>query len=167
MAHEVRKRSTTDTIAHEVDRLLKQLPGADPKLQGDLDSESLWRSPKSGGPARATAAPTAANEPPPPSERALQVVAWGRALLAAAVAAAMTQWPYAHACGWALYTYGGVIATIMIAGGWASIWGWRVRSPGAHLLSLGVVFWGIVLAAEQILPRIGYAREIASWSCGG
>jgi len=28
-----------------------------------------------------------------------------------------------------------------------------------------VIFWSIVLAAEQILPRVGYAYETATWMC--
>lgn len=168
MTNGSRKRSTTDTIAHEVDKLLKQIPGGDPKPVAELDSESLWRKPRAEGRAPAVAASTATSDDfDEPSERALQVVAWLRATLAAVVAAAMSQWPYAHECGLSLNIYAGVVATIMIAGGWASIWAWRVRSAGAHLLSLGVVFWGIVLAAEVILPRIGYAREVAAWACGG
>ncbi|NIM48480.1 MAG: hypothetical protein GTN62_02200 [Gemmatimonadales bacterium] len=35
----------------------------------------------------------------------------------------------------------------------------------AQIVSLIVVYWGIVLAAEQILPRIGYAKAEASWRC--
>jgi hypothetical protein len=35
----------------------------------------------------------------------------------------------------------------------------------AHILALVILFWGIVLAAEQVLARIGYAAERASWRC--
>jgi hypothetical protein len=31
--------------------------------------------------------------------------------------------------------------------------------------SLILGFWGVVLAAEQVLPRIGYAEEEATWMC--
>ena len=37
----------------------------------------------------------------------------------------------------------------------------------AHLVSLIALFWGIVLAAEQILPRVGYAASEAVWRCVG
>ena len=36
-----------------------------------------------------------------------------------------------------------------------------------NVISVVVFFWGVVLAAEQILPRIGYAALPAIWSCGG
>ncbi len=42
---------------------------------------------------------------------------------------------------------------------------WKLRNAAAHILSLILFFWGIVLAAEQVLPRIGYAAERASWRC--
>ena len=35
-----------------------------------------------------------------------------------------------------------------------------------HLLSLVLFYWGLVLAAEQVLPRIGYADDPAAWLCG-
>jgi hypothetical protein len=82
-----------------------------------------------------------------------------------AVGAAVSQWPYARECGWMLYLYLGVIAAVLVAGGWGTVWAWRVRVAGAHVLSLMVVFWGIVLAAEVILPRVGYAAERAAWQC--
>jgi hypothetical protein len=34
------------------------------------------------------------------------------------------------------------------------------------MLSFILLFWGIVLAAEQLLPRIGYAAVTAGWRCG-
>ena len=37
----------------------------------------------------------------------------------------------------------------------------------AHSVSLVLVFWGIVLASEQILPRVGYARTEETWLCTG
>jgi hypothetical protein len=40
-----------------------------------------------------------------------------------------------------------------------------MRGGAPHVLSLILVFWGIVLAAEQVLPRIGYAAERATWRC--
>ena len=91
--------------------------------------------------------------------------AWIVTALAAAVGAAFSQWPYAYACGWSLYTYLGVVGVILVSGAWAAMWAWRARSASAHVVALGVMFWGTVLAAEQILPRIGYAAERAAWSC--
>jgi hypothetical protein len=77
----------------------------------------------------------------------------------------MTQWPYAHGCGLGLYLYLGAVLAVTVAGGWASVWSWKHRMAVGHVLSLGVVLWGLVLAAAQILPRIGYAATAASWRC--
>jgi hypothetical protein len=156
-------RSTDNDLAREIDKLLKQLPGADPHLRGDVEPSS--------GPSAARpvgASPPGVTSPPrrpEPSLLAQRLSVWLRAILAAGLAGAITQWPYAHDCGRWLYLYLGAIATVMIGGAWAGVWAWRLRSAAAHVLSLIVVFWGIVLAAEQVLPRIGYAAEAATWRC--
>lgn len=90
---------------------------------------------------------------------------WMRVLLAGGVGAALTQWPYPHHCGPSLYLYLAAVGALMISAGWAGIWSWRERIAPAHAASFIVAFWGIVLAAEQILPRVGYAFDIAYWSC--
>jgi hypothetical protein len=78
---------------------------------------------------------------------------------------AITQWPYPHGCGLLLLEYLGAVAMVMVTGAWIAVASWRLRSEGAHILALLIVLWGIVLAAEQVLPRIGYAAERASWRC--
>jgi hypothetical protein len=77
----------------------------------------------------------------------------------------MTQWPYRHACGWPLAGYLGAVLSVMFTGAWIGLVAWRQRNGGAHLIGLILFFWGIVLAAEQVLPRIGYAAVQASWQC--
>jgi hypothetical protein len=156
MAKDRTDRSSQDALAREVDRLLRQLPGGDPTKTVDPDLEQSKAAPRPGGVASGA---TGKKEVPAPSMRAQKVGVWLRALLATGLAVAVSQWPYAMECGWTLYLFMGVIGAVMIAGGWASVWSWRVRIAPAHLLSLIVVYWGIVLAAEQILPRIGYAPE--------
>lgn len=96
-----------------------------------------------------------------------EALVWMRALLAAGLGVAVLQWPYAHDCGPMLYLYCFVVAAVLVSGGWASVWAWRLRIASAHVLSLIAVFWGIVLAAEQVLPRIGYAAVDAAWRCVG
>ncbi len=58
----------------------------------------------------------------------------------------------------------------MTAGGvWASIWTWRHRASRAHLVSLAITVWGVLLGSLEVLPRIGYAyptdKHPAAWSC--
>jgi hypothetical protein len=55
---------------------------------------------------------------------------------------------------------------LLLVAAWAAIAAWKLRVPAAHVLGLAVGFWGIVLAAEQVLPRVGYAAEVATWRCG-
>ena len=90
---------------------------------------------------------------------------WLRVLLAVLVAAAMTQWPYSHACGVNLFIYLGAVGGVIAAGLWSGITSWQRRLGLAHTIALLVTLWGLVLAAAQILPRIGYARHIAQWWC--
>lgn len=105
------------------------------------------------------------------SQRAKRANRWASAALWARVAAglalgmAMTEWPYRTGCGWALSAYLGAVVTIMLSGGWTAFASWKARNGPAHILSLMLIYWAFVLAAEQSLPRMGYAAEEASWSC--
>lgn len=78
---------------------------------------------------------------------------------------ALTQWPYAAACGFPLFGYLATILVVLVMAGWGFIASWRRRMAVAHITALVVGFWGILLAAEQILPRIGYASTEATWMC--
>jgi hypothetical protein len=77
----------------------------------------------------------------------------------------MTQWPYAHGCGWRFLFYFTGIAAVLTAGVWSSLSSWRRRLGIAHVLSLLLIIWGLVLGARAILPRIGYAKASAPWLC--
>lgn len=90
---------------------------------------------------------------------------WLRVGLGVAAGAFMTQWPYRHACGLPLYLYLGAVTVVIVAGGWAGVSSWKRRMAKAHVLSLSLVLWGLVLAAAQVLPRIGYAAHAATWRC--
>ena len=52
---------------------------------------------------------------------------------------------------------------------WSSVWTWRHRTARAHVLSLLLVVWGLVLGAIELLPRVGYAKpdpaRPAGWTC--
>ncbi|HWA17022.1 MAG TPA: hypothetical protein VG817_11340 [Gemmatimonadales bacterium] len=90
---------------------------------------------------------------------------WFRVILGLLLAVGITQWPYANACGLNLAMYLGAIATVIVAGLWSAVSSWNRRLGFAHFLSLGVLLWGLVLAAREVLPRTGYARELRTWSC--
>lgn len=90
---------------------------------------------------------------------------WARLVLAVTLGAAMTQWPYTHGCGFQLYLYLGAVLVLVVASLWSLVSSWRNRSGIAHFLSIALLFWGVTLAAREILPRVGYARVVASWQC--
>jgi len=94
---------------------------------------------------------------------------FARLVLVVALGLAMLAWPYSHRCGPGLFAYLFASAIVVIGGGWTAIWTWRHRSAQAHILSLLLIVWGIVLATVEILPRVGYAAPSAShpatWMC--
>ena len=94
---------------------------------------------------------------------------FARLVLAVALGVGILFWPYPARCGPGLFAYLGATAMVITAGVWTSIWTWRHRSGQAHVLSLLLIVWGIVLAAEEVLPRVGYAKPDAAhpavWMC--
>ena len=155
------KPNDRDPLAREVDRLLRKLPGADPTLRGT--PEPSPRPPGvTTGPRPAVGRP--GGRPLTPAEL------WGlvgRVVAAAILGVALTQWPYAAACGWPLVGYLAALAALLVTAGWAALAAWKLHVGLAHTAALVIFFWGIVLAAEQVLPRVGYAAETATWRCGG
>jgi hypothetical protein len=91
---------------------------------------------------------------------------WVRVGLGVALGVGMTQWPYFHACGTALFLYLGAVGVVGLSGVWGMVSSWRRRMGWAHLISLLVLVWGGILAARIILPRVGYAKHTATWWCG-
>ena len=94
---------------------------------------------------------------------------FARLALALAVGVAMAFWPYPSRCGFGLIGYLGAVGVMTAGGVWASIWTWRHRASRAHLVSLAITVWGVLLGSLEILPRIGYAyptdKHPAAWSC--
>ncbi|MCC6318659.1 MAG: hypothetical protein IT361_13340 [Gemmatimonadaceae bacterium] len=92
-----------------------------------------------------------------------------RLVIASALGVGIMFWPYGARCGLPLAGYLASAGLISIAGAWSAVWTWRHRSGRGHLLSLALVLWGALLAANQVLPRIGYAipsaDHPAAWLC--
>jgi hypothetical protein len=155
-----KKPDDRDSMAREVDRLLRQLPHADPTLRGDPDPPPP--RPQAG----VTSGPRPAVPPRPTGPTTWQKVGvWARVAGAAGLGAALTQWPYPSDCGWPLYGHLAAVFAVLLTAGWAAVAAWNLRMAPAHALALVAGFWGIVLAAEQILPRVGYAAESRTWAC--
>lgn len=142
-----------DPLSREVDRLLAQLSGTErpPPPARPPVRRPITRVYSAGPTASASSATTAG--------------LWLRVALALALGAAITQWPYPHGCGWSLAGYLGAVAMVLVAGLWVGYGSWRLRSLAAHGLGILLLFWGVTLAAERVLPRIGYAAATASWGC--
>jgi hypothetical protein len=91
---------------------------------------------------------------------------WGRVLLGLTAGVMLgAAWPYPRACGVPLAGYLGAVATIILSASWAASAAWRYRASLAHIVSLIILFYGIVLAAAELLPRTGYAINHAVWQC--
>jgi hypothetical protein len=144
-----------DSLARDVDRLLAQL---------------------SGGERPASAAPSISGPQPritrvsssrPSVSRTERVGLWARVALALILAVLITQWPYARACGWSLAGYLGAVAMVPVTGLWIAIVSWKLRSGATHVLAFLLLLWGMMLVAERVLPRVGYAAQQAAWSCAG
>jgi hypothetical protein len=88
---------------------------------------------------------------------------------ALALGVGMLFWPYDTRCGFGLFGYLLAAALLSVAGTWSALSAWRMRAGTAHIVSVGLIAWGIVLGAAQILPRIGYAipseAHPAGWVC--
>ena|SRR5256885_11482981 len=143
------------------DRELKKI---DKHLSSISDDELLSRSAApAGGGAKGRAAPIDDAGAAAPSPLGVIV----RVGLALALAIGVLFWPYTSRCGLGLAGYLGSVTVVIAAGGWAAISTWRARAGRAHLLALLVVTWGIALAAVEVLPRIGYAKDPArvAWVC--
>lgn len=143
-----------DPLAREVDRLLAQLERGSPPTSQSTAPRPIV-TPKS---------VPAISSKVIPSRRSL-VALWARVLLGFGLGALMTQWPYPNTCGLPLAGYFGAVAMVMLSGAWIGFESWKLRRGLPHILSLILFFWGIVLAAEQVLPRIGYAAVSAGWGC--
>lgn len=102
--------------------------------------------------------------------RTATLAAVARLVLATALGVGLLFWPYDTRCGFGLAAYLAAIAVLLVAGVWSSVWTWRHRTSRAHVLSLLLILWGIVLGAREVLPRTGYARPTlgvpAGWTCG-
>jgi hypothetical protein len=140
-----------DQEMREVNRLLAKLPEADPSLVGG--SVPTLRKPVA--PASSPAGPTGGE----------WLGAWARVTLGLLIGAGMTQWPNAHECGLNLLFYGVGVAAVMAAGLWSSVASWKRRLAVAHVLSQLLIIWALLLAARELLPRIGYASTQREWLC--
>jgi hypothetical protein len=101
----------------------------------------------------------------PAADRRALLGTWFWFALAALLGVGLLQWPWPHACGMRLYGYLGAIGLFGVASLASFVRSWRTRSAVVHWLSLGLLGWGVFLGAREILPRIGYAKDVRTWEC--
>lgn len=139
------------------------------KEMAAIDAEIAKMPPPKPGqpPAARPAGGVATGSPAAPAPRGARVFlgAWIRVLFGAAVAIAVWSWPYATQCGWKLYAYLGAVAVVIVAGVWNIAATWKRRMGAAHTVAILVLLTGLFLAAQAVLPRIGYARHALTWMC--
>lgn len=164
------EESRKEREAKIVDKLLSQLPHADPTLGGTTGQSGKQQTPRgqSGkqqtprGQMRASkpiARPDLHPPPPPPLK------AWAWAILGLLAAVGLIYWPYGHSCDWGVLFYMAGVTTALVVASWGAIISWKSHRAVAHVISLGVVAFTGVLAAREVLPRTGYARAEATWRC--
>ena len=146
----------------------KELRKIDQQLES-LSDDALQPQQKGKGGKPAKATPTA-SAPAPATRKTSTLGVMARLELAIALGVAIMFWPYSTKCGLGLFGYLAASVVVIVAGGWSAIWTWRHRSASGHVLSLLLILWGALLAAQQVLPRIGYAKPDAAhpavWMCG-
>ena len=139
----------------------RELAKIDRQLESVSD-EQLLRAPPG-------ATPVAQQQILVQREKTSTAAALARLFLAVLVGVAILFWPYAARCGAGLAAYLGAVGVVVLAGVWSAIWTWRHRTARAHILSLLVAGWGLLLGAIEVLPRAGYAIPTAdhpaAWRC--
>ena len=140
-----------DEDAETVDKLIRQLRPAAPALAAGSAGFPFDR-------------PDVDARPLPIGGRG-QAGIWAQVGLSVLLGIALTQWPYGRACGWSLLFYLVAVATLLVAAGWGALSSWKYRLGLAHIVALGAILWGLALTTHEVLPRVGYAKTPATWSC--
>ena len=155
MAPKEKERDWDKELA-EVDRLLNKLPSVQEEKAAQAAAARRAAPDHGGGRAQELSDVASSRQ---------WLGTWARMVLSYALGIAMFSWPYSHACGARLFVYLGGVGVVIIAGVWSSLSSWKRRLGLAHLFSQGLVMWGLWLALREILPRVGYAKDVATWFC--
>lgn len=142
----------------------KELAKIDKQLESVSDAQLFPEKPKPGAPA----APTAGAVSPQVAKERAEARSWPailRLTLSVVLGVGILFWPYENRCGGGLVMYLLAVAAVMGSGVWSAIWTWRHKAARAHILSILLLAWGVMLGAAEVLPRVGYAKEVLTWSC--
>ena len=171
MPSDTRSLAKAPPGGEDVDRLISDLkPLGRPILTGvpspaaaPTPTSSPMFQARASTPSGGTARPRGRLRPLLPPMRPWMVR--GCVALGALLGAAITQWPYGHACGWGLSFYAYAVGWVVIAGGWGLLLSWKSRLGMSHAIAMLTLIWGLALGAGIVLPRVGYAKSVAGWSC--
>jgi hypothetical protein len=141
-----------DAMARDVERLLRQL-----KHPGTTPASTARLSARAAGAYEPDIAP--ADEPLTP------LGVRGRVALGVLLAAGLTQWPYAQACGWPLAGYLAAASVVLLTGVWLAAATWRARLAVAHILAVAVLLAGAVFVMAEVIPRSNAAATPVPWRC--
>lgn len=146
----------------EIDRLMAKDAGKAPAPEGQPAAVPA----RAGGAAPASRQAAAAPVPARPAGGRREALGlWLLALLGPLGAAALAVWPYPKGCGTMLAVYLVGVAAVAGAGIWTMRAAWLARRGRAHVFGLATLLAALVLAALEILPRIGYAATALAWGC--
>jgi hypothetical protein len=115
-------------------------------------------------PAPATA-PAGGGQPAIPPQRRFVALTWFWTGLAVVLAVALPLWPNDKSCGLKLVFYLGLAVIALLMGVLGALASWSHRRGLAFVLSLVAILWAGIMAAREILPRVGYARQELHWTC--
>jgi hypothetical protein len=143
----------------------KELAKIDKQLESVSDAQLFPETKPAPTAPGKTAAPVAGSSVAASREAARSWPAILRLTLAVALGVAILFWPYDNRCGAGLAGYLVAVTAVFGAGVWSAVWTWRHRAARAHTLSILLIGWGLLLGATEVLPRIGYAKQVLTWSC--
>lgn len=115
---------------------------------------------KQGGAPGSPPVPTGA-----PPRRRFVALAWFWTVLAVVLGVALVIWPFDRTCGLRLIFFLGAALVAVVLGVVGSVTSYVHRQGLALLLSLLVVILSGIMAAREILPRVGYAKQAVDWTC--
>ena len=127
--------------------------------------KAIARQPVPTSPPPPTGAGGGAGTTPTTSQRRFVALTWFWTGLAVILAVALPLWPNDKSCGLRLVFYLGAAGIALLMGILGALSSWSYRRGLAHLLSLLVIVWAGIMAAREILPRAGYARQSLQWTC--
>ncbi len=147
----------------KIDKQLQGMPADEPVPARTSDARGRPGGPSGTPGARATT----------PDEKPVRATGgfgvFARLTLSVVLGVAIVVWPYESRCGFGLFAYLAAVTVVAVSGGWSAVWTWRHRAARAHVLSLLILLWGLVLGSMEVLPRVGYAkpdlRHPAGWMC--